>query len=383
MLRYSENNRYQFTTGKRSCKSCSSSTAAWNNVTGSLDYDNVTTSKPSKVYTYRGLPSSVLIAHKIRKAVISIVPPLSLVSNSMSIAVFLRMRRKIQKELVLVFISLSVVDTFALSLRFNDIMLYISRKAALMYYDVGCQLIYWLHSCGQVCSSYLVLLYTFERFISVRYPLKRAIICSERRVRMAVLCILVFIPVSQIYYLYFYISPGISCGVRRRNRLIFGYLQLYINFVLGLLLPYSCVAILNAMIVYHMIKYQRKRAALQASTTSSEERMQKSMTIMLFSASTYSFVMMAPLFFSRAINVSNVQNNIHTFLFYYVSLNIIAPWNYCGNFFFYFIGGRQFRKEVIDMLRCRQRRGKCIASNTVQHSIMVLRRPFPQVLSSS
>ena len=364
-LRYSERNLYEWMTGKRSCKSCSSSeTAAWNNVTSLLGYDNVTVSNPVMTIIRRPnkLRSIFSILYKTERAVISVVPPLSLVTNSLSIAVFFRMRRRIQNELLLVFVCLSVVDTFALSLTFNKFASRTYRKMALTRYNVGCQLIYWLGGCGQVCSSYLVLLYTFERFISVRYPLKRAIICSARRVRIAVLCILVFVPASQMYYLILFSSRAPLCYAR--NRLVYGYMKLYIQFVLGSLLPYSCVAVLNAMIVYHMIKYQRKRAALQASTTSSEERTQRSMTIMLFSASTYSLVMMAPSIISRALNIRFQSFNVPQYIFDFVAVFIISPWNYCGNFFFYFIGGRQFRKEFVNMLRCRQLLGKYKASDS-------------------
>jgi len=367
-LRYSEKNPNEWMIGKRSCKSCSSSeTAAWNNVTSLLDYDNVTVSNPVTTIirrpTYK-IASFYYILSNAHTTVANVVPFLSLVTNSLSIAVFSRMYRRIQSELLLVFVCISVVDTFALTLSFNRfVKRMISRKMALTGYNVGCQVLNWLGGCGQVCSSYLVLLYTFERFISVRYPLKRAIICSARRVRIAVLCILVFVPASQIYYLILFDFWG-PCAVRPENRLLYGSLKLYIQFVLGLLLPYSCVAILNAMIVYHMIKYQRKRAALRASTTSSEDRTQRSMTLMLFSASTYSLVMVTPLIISRTINVRFVANTTHQYIFDFVALYVISPWNYCGNFFFYFIGGRQFRKEFVDMLRCRQLLGKYKASDS-------------------
>jgi len=380
-LRYSEKNLNEWMIGKRSCKSCSSGeTTAWNNVTSVLNYDNVTVSNP--VMTIIRRPTikrrlSLFILDKTEKAVLNVVTPLSLVTNSLSVAIFVRMHRRIQSELLFVFVSLSVVDTFALSLTFNKFVWRVYKKMALTRYNVGCQVVNWLGGSGQVCSSYLVLLYTFERFISVRYPLKRAIICSARRVRIAVLCILVFIPASQIYYLFLFSSVGRSCTVRPHNKLLYGSLKLYIQFVLGLLLPYCCVAILNAMIVYHMIKYQRQRAALQASTTSSEDRTQRSMTLMLLTASTYSLVMVTPMIISRALNVRYTvsktrMNSLRQFIFDTVAVFIISPWNYCGNFFFYFIGGRQFRKEFVDMLRCRQLLGKYRASDSATvHNILL------------
>ena len=318
---------------------------------------------------------------KIIKVVNYIVVPLSLVTNSMSIAVFVRMRRKIQSELFLVFVSLSVVDTLALILKFDTFLtgIGLSKNMALRYYVVGCQVLNWLESCGQVCSSYFILLYTFERFISVRFPLKRAIICSGRRVRIAFLCILVLFPISQVYDLILFKHRRKSCGVMPPGgieKLTYGYLTLYSQFVIGMLMPYCCIALLNGMIVYHMTRYQRKRAALKASTISSEERTQRSMTAMLITASTYSLLMMMPLIIVNCLDPKRSSTSTGFVMFSVVALRIISPWNYCGNFFFYVIGGRQFRDELFNIigLRCWRSRGKYKSrrTDTVHHSFVLL-----------
>ena len=367
---YSEN---QSTVGKRSCKSCvSKETAAWSNVTTAPNYDNFSfVSSTIKTTVRRSrytLPFAFTIVFKLNEIISYLIPPLSLAFNLMSIAIFYRMRYKIQSELVLLFIALSVVDTFAVVFDWRNMLYRTLPTTDLTRYNVGCQVMHWIASSCQVSSSCLVLLYTFERFISVRYPLKRAVICSGRRVRNAVLCIFMFAFTSQIYHLILNKVKNTSCAVPVGNqRLIYGYLKLYNLFVIGTLLPYCCIAFLNAMIVYHMMKYRRQRSALQASKMSSEEKTQRSMTIMLFAASTYSLVMMTPLMISRATDISQLGANVDLYLFRYVALRIISPWNYCGNFIFYVIGGRQFRKELFDMLRCRQVTGKQNATDTVQY----------------
>jgi len=363
-FRYSENTRYQSTTRKRSCNLCSSvrQTSAWNNVTTLPTYTNFTVINQTKatilvppIYNY---VSRWLIIFKVRDAVTRIVGPLSLLTNSLSIAVFFRLRHQMQDGLFLVFVSLSVVDTFALTLRFNQFFASISRKMALRYYIVGCQMLSWLDSCGQICSSYLVLLYTFERFISVRFPLKRAVICSRRRVCITLLCILVFIPTIQMYHLIILRHVGTSCGIPRgTSRIIYSYLKLYVHFVTGILLPYCCIAVLNALIVYYLKRYERKRLTLQARTMSLEDKKQRTITIMLFTASTYSLTMMMPLILANCIDMTNSITSVSWIKFRTVALHIIAPWNYCGNFMFYVMGGRQFRNELFNIIRCRQPRG--------------------------
>ena len=155
---YPESGRYELTIRKRDCNSCSSSqTAAWNNVTTLPTYDNFTAISQIKTTTIRFTPPNKFsiwrLLGKLRDIVGNTVVSLSLVTNSLSIAVFIRMRRKIQSNLILVFVSLSVVDTFALSLKFNAAVALMSRKMALLYYSGGCQILRWLESSGEACSS--------------------------------------------------------------------------------------------------------------------------------------------------------------------------------------------------------------------------------------
>ena len=140
-------------------------------------------------------------------------------------------------------------------------------------------------------------------------------------------------------------------------------MKVFNRFLIGIFLPYCCVAFLNAMIVYRMARYQRKRAALQPSTINSEERTQRSITAMLITASTYSLMTMLPWIIANWINPFNRWNNLSFTKFRYVAIHMISPWNYCGNFFFYVIGGRQFRNELFGMLRCRKPRGKYKATD--------------------
>ena len=264
------------------------------------------------------------------------------------------MRRKLHDGLFLVFVALSVVDTFALTSQFGGFLGGLSLKLSLLRYNVGCQLFTWIREFSQVCSSYLLLLSTIERFVSLRFPLKRAILCSGRRIRIAVLCIFVLAPISQVYNLFLVILIGRSCGTPFSVKFAHSVLKIVTQQVMGMILPYCCIAILNMMIVYLLIKYRKQRVALQGSITSSEDRAQRSMTVMLFAASTYSLLLITPSLIERAMNPYRKYNP----MFALWTISIIAPWNYCGNFFFYIIGGQQFRKELRRMILCRQSTGK-------------------------
>ena len=265
------------TVGKRSCILCSSIKASeWYNLTTVFNDNNFTASNPSKTVTPVRLlrTYSRPLRYDVIKVVTYIIPPLSLVTNSLSIAVFYRMRRKLQNELVLVFVAVSVVDTFAITPRFMYLSYLISRNLALNRYNIGCQVFKWIENFSPVCSSYLVLLYTIERFVSVRFPLKRAIICSGRRIRIAVLCIFIFAPVSQIYALVLFKHKNTSCGIPSSNKRTYSKLKTYNQFLIGIFLPYGIVAILNTMIVYNLAKYRKKNEPLSKQAAQTRRRKQ-------------------------------------------------------------------------------------------------------------
>jgi len=103
-----------------------------------------------------------------------------------------------------VFIALSVVDTIALEAQFDHFLRKtVGTSWSWTDYDGTCQLIRWIVTTSQVCSAYFVLLFTIERFISVRYPLKRAIFCTKRRINAAILGIVVGCAFISAYELYF------------------------------------------------------------------------------------------------------------------------------------------------------------------------------------
>jgi len=106
-----------------------------------------------------------------------------------------------------VFVAISVVDTWALIPQFDKLVDYILDMYdihwSLKHYDATCKLLSWLTATSQICSSYLALLFTLERFISVRFPLKRAIICTKRRITTAIISIVVVAGLMASYEFYF------------------------------------------------------------------------------------------------------------------------------------------------------------------------------------
>ena len=82
----------------------------------------------------------------------------------------------------------------------------------------------------------------------------------------------------------------------------------------------------------------------------------RSMTIMLVAVSLYSLVTTIPRLIAVGMNDINSRGVfLNDYWFYVWGTRIIAPWNYCGNFFMYVLSGKEFREELALMFCCRER----------------------------
>jgi hypothetical protein len=91
---------------------------------------------------------------------------------------------------------------------------------------------------------------------------------------------------------------------------------------------------------------------LNTVNTTADDNAQRSMTLMLVVASMFSLVVNIPQLVSWAIDSWRTSNSYDVLIFFSWAQSIIAPWNYCGNFFFYVLSGKQFRRELIRMILC-------------------------------
>jgi len=118
-------------------------------------------------------------------------------------------------QILVVFVVISVVDTFSLSDHFDlmimcfdlMIMFFVGNYWSLYNWNISCKLMKWIGCTSQVCSSYYVLLFTVERFISVRYPLRRAAMWTRKHTNIAIVVIFLTSALLMVYNLRFWISP--------------------------------------------------------------------------------------------------------------------------------------------------------------------------------
>lgn len=265
-----------------------------------------------------------------------------------------------KQNVMLIFIAISIVDTFSLINQFHSAFNLATGMRSILKFDAVCRLFKWIQAVSQDCSSYFSLAYTAERFVSVRFPLQRAVMCTRRRILMAMAAITVLSLLAEIYCLIFYEGDNvINCVVSWNYFELNTTLNLSIHLVLGRYIPYIAIAILNVLIITQMLRYRLQRAQMSANAkTVSDDKAQRSMTVMLTVVSTYSIVVTLPSLISISIDPWQTSANSAVIMFRLWAVGIILPWNYCGNFFFYFLSGKQFRRHMIDIAFCRKAKGE-------------------------
>ncbi|XP_045105750.1 growth hormone secretagogue receptor type 1-like [Portunus trituberculatus] len=117
-------------------------------------------------------------------------------------------------------------------------------------------------------SVWLVVAFTVERFVAVCYPLLRHAVCTVRRARMVVLC-LVVTALALYSYLLVVAAPvphegaagGVRCQVRPAYLGVAGAMN-HLDTVLALLLPVLTIVTLNVQIARCVWRVERLRSSM-------------------------------------------------------------------------------------------------------------------------
>ncbi len=324
-----------------------------------------------KLYLYmRGISYRVFMVMVHWQA---IVPPIGLILNLFVFLVFVQKKRRRQSVSV-VLMGLAVSDSVMLCTVIDRSVDFFADFTPSKVSSALCQLSHYIPQVSRDCSTYFILLFTIERFISVRFPLKRATLCTKPRMLIAMATVVVSSAAMEGFAFWFqavhirptWTGPKPYCMLRvlydRTEYSMwvigtYGIVRLVIHDVIGFVLPCTIIALLNALLIRSLRQWSSKRAQLSQQTEKEKEKAkadQKSLTIMLVTVSTFSIVTLLPFIVSRLVFVYHrpvrylyVMNQL-TMNVGYMALVL----NYSCNFFFYVLGGRQFRNEFVTIITC-------------------------------
>ncbi|XP_012227687.1 probable G-protein coupled receptor 139 [Linepithema humile] len=274
--------------------------------------------------------------------------------------------------------SLSVYVLLCTKLRYNLSSIYLG---ALAMSDIGvlvtvfvrwfrqmeiitqeCWLILWLGLQYLFCflSVWIVVTFTVQRYIVIKWPLFRRSLCTVKRAiiiltGLAGLAVLFSIP-------WYIVSSNFFC-MRFNTKDDITNLKFWktilstIHTIISFVLPATMVVAFNTLIMYNIRKQNRIRRNLILSSSASNEETQRSDNEASHIAVTKMLVVISSLFICLNVPIEVVTlcssygiRNIYITILMEIG-NYLFIINYGINFVLYCAAGRNFRRELICMFR--------------------------------
>lgn len=292
---------------------------------------------------------------------------MGLIGNGLSVAVFTtKNMRKLSASTYLA--SLSIADICALVFYvfiewLRRGLAYISPDLKLAFLDHNgpCQVLLYLSYISRIMSSWIIVVFTIERFTGVCHPLKSFNRKSKRIIFGMLIASSFLVLYKPILSGEYTIRERTACGSNPH----FSFESFVLDSVFAVsitLIPLVLITILNALIMRTLLLRNNRQNDLFAEDT----KIRLEFTLILLAISFFFIAFNLPYFvvWSRNFMKSQfLQDNHSRFVpgdidYWNGVLNItrtIFYMNYCVNFFLYSITGAYFRNELANMLHIRKR----------------------------
>ena len=213
--------------------------------------DTLYNSYPYEVPT---LSPIVMAAKHLRRICIPIIVAIGLCGNTLSLMVF--SAQSMKKTSCSVFLgSMAGADNlFLLSLL---ITWFDGEIATIITHDLSCQLLIYFTYVTSFLSVWFIVGFTLERYIAICFPLKRQVMCSVRREKIAVACMTLS---AAIMYNYSFWTAGMQefdskqeCLLHRKH---FHFLNIvtWIDSFLTMVIPFFIIIIVNSLVLKTIIQ---------------------------------------------------------------------------------------------------------------------------------
>ena len=363
------------------------STLAWLNNT--LADDNITV---SNVTTSRPLPRTpppVGYYGDIRIMLWKILPPIimtwGITGNILSIIILFRLARRS---------SITSTTLYLTALALSDIMILLCgplrnwinqiwEKDVRYYSEASCKSQLFFTYFSIHLSSWLLVAITMERVISVVFPHKVRTRCTPRIATIIIVVILIVIGgfslIHPIIQGLVTSRSGTQCTPRTEEYTEFrDNIYVWMDFCLSLGAPFLFLLIGNIIIIIQLTQSKRTQSRMNASRGEGKRsgRDTRSLSILLISLSAIFLLTMTPVNvfaiayrykFEEIKKIKDPYKQWYDFqylLYQQAIVNLVGYTNASFNFILYVLTGSKFRKELVDMFRCKLPKALRTTSNT-------------------
>ncbi|KAH3831744.1 hypothetical protein DPMN_105014 [Dreissena polymorpha] len=292
---------------------------------------------------------------------------LGLVGNCLSMLTWSRGSNR-NKSTAVLLTCLAVTDTIVLAIPALEMWAdEVFNFKLRLPHVVLCKLFAWASYFGPTMSSWIIVLVTLERFVSIWFPVRVRYLCTKVKMRIAIISVgLILAFVYSPFLILTDIRPTnetgmlngtkLACDVNYNTTFFLYYVPvwMWIDFVLLFGLPFVIVVIGNVMILYKIFK-SRKAFSKKNRHVSERTRAANSFTMRAIALSIILLVCLLPVT-SKEVYHSQTGTNHEGLLQVVVSVLLYA--NSALNFLLYCAIGTGFRTDMKKVLRslCSRRR---------------------------
>ncbi len=256
-----------------------------------------------------------------------------------------------------------------------------------------CKISNYFRNVVYIMSSWLVVCFTLDRYIAVRHPLQRLRLCTETKAKVVVLCVFLFAVICNIHQLVYMEkldrNSHNKCHAPISKRVEFFAIDYFMfGFLLRFFVPFVIICFFNGKIIFHIRRMREMRKGSRepwtpsmstgtgTTNTQSFTSSSKGPTLMtsnpgsaakrttqaittLFTVCLVFIVTLSPTAIITAIQFIQYHTLSSPALLCNLlkaesPLQMIRLSNYAINFIIYGFTGRQFRRELVRMVRRRQ-----------------------------
>ncbi|KAJ9600366.1 hypothetical protein L9F63_009336, partial [Diploptera punctata] len=312
----------------------------------------------------------------VERYYIAILILLGTIGNCISVLVFFTTKlRKLSSSFYLA--ALAISDTGFLIALF---MAWLNSFGVPLFYITGlCKMNTYLQYVCSFLSAWLVVAFTVERFIAVRYPLRRPSMCTVARAKLVLasltlLALGLYIPSIQVAKMEIH-NDKPACGLDGDYKSLAIVIN-HVDFVVTFILPFAMIATLNAWISlmvwklarirrgltftsgrdthqqqYHVTRDSHRRSQTQPQHSVRSPSSQTKVTKMLLVVSTVFLCLNLPSYVLRVlIYVQNSETGMRAELAILQHVaSVFFNTNFGINFVLYCVSGQNFRRAFCSL----------------------------------
>ena len=276
---------------------------------------------------------------------------LGIPTNLLAFGVFLQPSARISSPFIYL-ATLAAVDSIYLGSNFG---LYITSIAPALW---DCKVLTYISIGSSASSNWVLMAMSVERMLVTRFPLQAKVWCTPRRARVVCVlgCVAAFFWAMPLLYFAGIDTNDHSCFLyvlgRKLDSIYFPVTQL-----ITVAIPTIAMFVMNILII-NMIEMRRKNPqSLQEVDVNpkSESRQSNATTTLLLMSFTFIFCHLVLVGNFAVFSFLNPMTSPTTFaaaFLCYQLANMLKKINHAANFWLYFVSGKRFRTDLVNIF-CR------------------------------